>query len=73
MIPVPANTRVWLALQLTTVAGKSPLAAAIRDALVDTAKLNAVGPHAWRADTLARIPDYKISRADDLWPWRWNG
>ena len=38
-----------------------------------TAKLNAVDPHAWLADTLARIPDYKITKVDDLMPWRWNG
>ena len=29
-------------------------------------------PHAWLADTLARIPDYKITKVDDLLPWRWN-
>ncbi|KGJ13234.1 transposase domain-containing protein, partial [Paracoccus sanguinis] len=34
---------------------------------------NAVDPHAWLADTLARIPDYKITKVDDLMPWRWNG
>ena len=117
----------WLAMQLTTISGKSPLAAAIRYALtrmermrtyldhgileldnnaaergmravalgrknylfvgseaggkaasiaytlIETAKLNAVDPHAWLADTLARIPDYKITKVDDLLPWRWNG
>ena len=36
-------------------------------------KLNAVDPHAWLADTLARIPDYKITKVDELLPWRWNG
>ena len=25
------------------------------------------------ADTLARIPDYKITKVDDLLPWKWNG
>ena len=117
----------WLAMQLTTISGKSPLAAAIRYALtrmerlrpyldngileldnnaaergmraialgrknylfvgseaggkaaaiaytlIETAKLNAVDPHAWLADTLARIPDYKITKVDDLLPWKWNG
>ncbi|KAF0174898.1 MAG: hypothetical protein FD162_985, partial [Rhodobacteraceae bacterium] len=24
------------------------------------------------ADTLARIPDYKITKVDELLPWRWN-
>jgi transposase len=40
--------------------------------LIETAKLNVVDPHAWLADTLARIPDYKINKVDDLMPWRWN-
>ena len=35
--------------------------------------LNAIDPSAWLADTLARIPDYKITKVDDLLPWRWNG
>ena len=34
---------------------------------------DAVDPLAWLADTLARIPDYKITKVDDLLPWRWNG
>jgi transposase len=29
--------------------------------LIETAKLNGVDPQAWLADTLARIPDYKIN------------
>ncbi|XDA97958.1 IS66 family transposase [Sulfitobacter sp. LCG007] len=122
--PVFDNLEVWLTLQLTTISGKSPLAAAIRYALthmkrlrpylghgileldnnaaergmraialgrknyffvgseaggkagaiaytlIETAKLNAVDPHAWLADSLARIPDYKITKVDDLLPWR---
>ncbi len=125
--PVFDDLEVWLAMQLTTISGKSPLAAAIRYALarmerlrpyldngileldnnaaergmraialgrknylfvgseaggkaaaiaytlIETAKLNAVDPLAWLADTLARIPDYKITKVDDLLPWRWNG
>lgn len=125
--PVFDALEVWLAMQLTTISGKSLLAAAIRYALtrmerlrpyldngileldnnaaergmraialgrknylfvgseaggkaaaiaytlIETAKLNAVDPHAWLADTLARIPDYKITKVDDLLPWRWNG
>ncbi|WP_420848492.1 transposase domain-containing protein [Paracoccus alcaliphilus] len=39
---------------------------------METAKLNAVDPNAWLADTLARIPDYKINKHDDLLPWHWN-
>ena len=118
--PVFDDLEVWLALQLTTIFGKSPLAAAIRYAptrmerlrpyldhgileldnnaaertmrtialgrknyllvgseaggkaaaiaytLIETAKLNTVDPH-------AHIPDYKITKVDDLLPWRWNG
>lgn len=45
-------------------------AAAIAYTLIETAKLNAIDPNAWLADTLARIPDYKIK---NLLPWRWNG
>ena len=48
-------------------------AAAIAYTLIETAKLNAVDPHAWLADTLARIPDYKITKVDDLLPWKWRG
>ena len=47
-------------------------AAAIAYTLIETAKLNGVDPHAWLADTLARIPDYKITKIDDLLPWRWT-
>ena len=45
-------------------------AAAIAYSLIETAKLNGVDPQAWLADTLARIPDYKINRVDDLLPWK---
>lgn len=48
-------------------------AAAIAHTLIETAKLNAVDPHAWLADTLARIPDHKITKVDDLIPWNWRG
>jgi len=44
-------------------------AAAIAYTLIETAKLNAVNPHAWLADTPARIADYKISRIVELLPW----
>ncbi len=45
-------------------------AAAIACTLIETAKLNGVNPQAWLADTLARIPDYKITKVDELLPWR---
>ncbi|MDO9524003.1 MAG: transposase [Gemmobacter sp.] len=111
--PVFDDLERWLVLQLTTISGKSPLAAAIRYALtrmerlrpyldhgiheldnnatergmraialgrknchfvgseavgkaaeisytlIETAKLNSVDPHAWRADTLAASPTTK--------------
>jgi hypothetical protein len=47
-------------------------AAAITHTPIETAKLNAVAPHAWLAGTLGRIPDYKITKVDDLLPWRWS-
>ena len=46
--------------------GKS---AAIAYTLIETAKLNGVDPQAWLAETLARIPDHKINRMDELLPW----
>ena len=49
------------------------MAAATAYTLIEMAKLNSTDPHAWLADTLARIPDYKITKVDDLLPWRWNG
>lgn len=121
--PILDELEVWLAAQLPSLSGKSPLAGAIRHALVrlpklrpylergileidnnpaeramrgvalgrknylfvgsqaggraaatactliETAKLNGVDPHAWLADTLARIPDHKITRIDELLPW----
>jgi transposase len=47
-------------------------AAAIAYTLIETAKLNGVDPNAWLADALARIPDYKITKVDELLPWRWS-
>ena len=45
-------------------------AAAIAYTLIKIAKLSGVDPQAWLADTLARIPDDKINRFDDLLPWK---
>lgn len=45
-------------------------AAAIAYTLIETAKLNGVDPQHWLADTIARIPDYKITKVDDLLPWK---
>ena len=48
--------------------GKS---AAIAYTLVETAKLNGVDPQAWLTDILSRIADHKITRIDELLPWRY--
>jgi len=45
-------------------------AAAIAYTLIETEKLIGIDPQAWLADTLARIPDYKINRVGDLLPWK---
>ncbi|WP_299652843.1 IS66 family transposase [uncultured Jannaschia sp.] len=44
-------------------------AAAIAATLIATAKLDNVDPEAWLADTLARIPDHKITKVSELLPW----
>ena len=44
-------------------------AAAVAYTLIETAKLNGADPKASLADTLARIPDHKITRLDELMPW----
>jgi len=48
--------------------GKS---AAIAYTLIETAKLNRVDPQAWLTVTLAHIADHKITRIDELLPWRY--
>ena len=48
--------------------GKS---AAIAYTLIETAKLNGIDPQAWLTDTLARIADHKITKLDELLPWRY--
>ncbi len=44
-------------------------AMAIAFTLIETAKLNGVGPQAWLTDVLSRIADHKINRIDELLPW----
>ncbi len=46
-------------------------AAAIACTLIETAKLNGVDPQAWLTDILGRISDHKITRLDELMPWRY--
>jgi transposase len=48
--------------------GKS---AAIAYTLIETAKLNSVDPQAWLTDVLSRIADHKVTRMDELLPWRY--
>ena len=40
--------------------------------LIQTAKLNGVGPRAWLADVLARIADHNSQRIDQLLSWNWK-
>ena len=46
-------------------------AAALAYTLIETAKLNGVDPQAWLTNVLARIADHKITRLDELLPWRY--
>lgn len=46
-------------------------AAAIAYTLIETAKLSGVNPQAWLTDTLARIADHKITKLEQLVPWRY--
>ena len=39
--------------------------------LIETAKLNGVDPQAWLTDVLGRIADHKITRIEELLPWRY--
>lgn len=48
--------------------GKS---AAIAYTPIETAKLNGVDLQAWLTDDLGRIADHKITRLDELLPWRY--
>ena len=48
--------------------GKS---AAIAYTLIETAKLNGIDPQAWLTNVLSRIADHKITRIDELMPWRY--
>ena len=45
--------------------------AAIAYTLIESAKLNGVNPQAWLTDVLGRIADHKITRIDELLPWRY--
>ncbi|MEQ8653911.1 MAG: IS66 family transposase [Kiloniellales bacterium] len=45
--------------------------AAIAYTLIETAKLNGVDPQAWLTDVLGRIADHKITKLEELLPWRY--
>ena len=51
--------------------GVGIVAAAIAYTLIETAKLNGVDPQAWLTDVLGRIADHKITRINELLPWRY--
>jgi len=38
---------------------------AVKDTLIETAKLNNVDPQAWLTDLLSRIADHKITKLDE--------
>ena len=46
-------------------------AAAIAFTCIETAKLNGADPQAWLAHVLGRIADHKITRINELLPWRY--
>ena len=46
-------------------------AMAIAFTLIETAKLNNVDPQAWLTWVLSQIADHKITRLDELLPWRY--
>ena len=39
--------------------------------LIETAKLNGVDPQVWLTDVLGRISEHKITKLDELMPWRY--
>ena len=44
---------------------------AIAYTLIETAKLNGVDPQACLTNVLGRIADHKITKLDELMPWRY--
>ncbi|MCI4665466.1 MAG: IS66 family transposase [Neomegalonema sp.] len=64
---VPVGRKNWL------FAGSEPGGRSTATALplIETAKLNRIDPQAWLTDVLARIADHKITRLDELAPWRY--
>ena len=46
-------------------------AAAIAYTLIETARMNKVDPEAWLRWVFERVADHKMTRLDDLMPWKW--
>lgn len=46
--------------------------AAVMYSLIATCRMNNVDPEAWLRDVLARLPEYPISKLDQLLPWNWK-
>jgi len=67
MKPIPIGRKNYLFVG-SEGGGKS---AAIAYTLIQTAKLNGVDPQAWLTDVFNRIADHKITRLDELMPWRY--
>jgi hypothetical protein len=65
------NWRVGLKNYLFIGSEGAAKAAAIAYTLIETVKLNGVDPHAWLTNVLSRIADHKITRLDELFPWRY--
>lgn len=58
----------------STISAESGLSLQMRATaytLIETAKLNGVDPQAWLTWVLGRIADHKITRIDELLPWRY--
>ena len=45
--------------------------AAIAYTLIETARMNKVDPEAWLRWVFERVADHKMTRLDDLMPWKW--
>jgi len=57
---------------LSNIVSDASTASAVIPALdIETAKLSGVDPQAWLTDILGRIADHKITRLDELLPWRY--
>ena len=66
--PIGIGRKNWLFAGADT--GAETLARAMT--VIETAKLNGLGPQAYLADILDRIHDHKINRLVELLPWNWT-